>query len=184
MRTKMILVVLVGTALLAGVPAFGSPTKELKAKDREIADLRAQVARLETDAKYWRQLTALLAPVEMPLMTDHRAYMLPSGLVLALHFDNMDLDKAENLNWVAIGIPGRYWKEDQERIEAQYGKGFTHFHDLKNDIHGGEPGAEGVWFVHIAVREFEAPWGPVRPGIDHAFMVTPVPERPSVSAAR
>jgi len=184
MRTRMILSVLLLTALLAGIPAFGSPTRELDAKNRDIADLQAQVARLDTEAKYWKQLTALLAPVQMPLMTDHRAYMLPSGLVLALHFDNMDLDQAENLNWLAIGIPGQYWKEDQERIEAQYGKGFTHFHDMENDIHGGEPGARGVWFVHLAVREFEAPWGLVKPGIDHNFMVTPAPERASVSVVR
>ena len=107
----------------------------LEAKNREIADSQAQVARLETDAKLWRQLTSLPEPVEMPLMTDHRAYMLPSGLVLALHFDDMDLEKAENLNWVAIGVPGEYGKEDRERVEALYGKGFTHFHDMENDIH-------------------------------------------------
>ncbi|MFW6181684.1 MAG: hypothetical protein ACOC8N_08050 [Spirochaetota bacterium] len=184
MRKNMIMIVLAAAVLLAGVPAFAGSREKLEARNREIADLQEQVARLETDAKFWRQLTALLKPVEMPLMTDHRAFVLPSGLVLALHFDNMDLDKAENLNWVAIGIPGEYWKEDQERVETLYGKGFTHFHDMENDIHGGEPGAKGVWFVHIAVRDFEAPWGPVTAGIDHNFMPMPAPERTRVSAAR
>lgn len=104
--------------------------------------------------------------------------MLPSGVVLALHLDNMDLAKAENLNWVALGIPGKFCKSDQERIEKEYGAGkgiFTHFHDLKNDVHGGRPGAEGVWFVHVAVREFEAPWGNVQSGPDTKFMPTPAP---------
>jgi hypothetical protein len=183
MRTKMIIVLLMAV-LLTGISAFGSPTKELTAKNQEIADLRSQIMKLETDAKFWSQLTAILTPVKMPLMTDHRAYMLPSGLVVALHFDNMDLEKAQNLNWVAIGIPGRYWKADQQRVEALYGKGFGHFHDMKNDAHGGEPGAEGVWFVHIAVREFDAPWGKVKPGIDHNFMITPAPEGQKVSASR
>lgn len=169
MRTRLMVVAL-AAAIVAGGFAFGGGNREEK-------------ARLQTDATFWRQLTALMTPVEMPLMTDHRAYMLPSGLIVALHFDNMDLDKAENLNWVAVGIPGRYWKADQQRIEAQYGKGFVHFHDLKNDTHGGQPGAEGVWFVHIAVREFDAPWGRVKPGIDQNFMVTPAPEGPRVSAA-
>ena len=183
MRAKL-LVALVAVGLLTAASSFSSPSKELATREREIADLEAQLGRLQTDAGYWRQLTALLAPVEMPLMTDHRAYMLPGGLVVALHFDDMDLEAATNLNWLAIGIPGTYWKSDQERVEAQFGKGFVHFHDMKNDIHGGEPGAEGVWFVHIAVREFGAPWGPVKPGVDHNFMITPAPERPKVSAAR
>ena len=130
----------------------------------------------EHDAKYWQQLTALLQPVEMPSMTDHRAYMLPSGVVLALHFDNMDLAKAENLNWVAVGLPGKFCKADQARVEAEYGKGFTHFHSMKNDTHGGEAGEEGVWFVHTAVREFEAPWGKVKPGVDTNFMPTEAPD--------
>lgn len=126
----------------------------------------------EHDAKYWQQLTALLTPVEMPSMTDHRAYMLPSGVIIALHFDNMDIAKAENLNWVAVGLPGKFCKSEQVQLEAKYGKGFTHFHSMKNDTHGGEEAEEGVWFVHTAVREFEAPWGKVSPGVDTNFMPT------------
>lgn len=130
----------------------------------------------ENDAKYWQQLTGLLKPVEMSSMTDHRAYMLPGGLVLALHFDDMDLSKAQNLNWVAVGFPGKFCKADQARLESEYGKGFTHFHSMKNDTHGGEKGEEGVWFVHTAVREFEAPWGNVKPGVDQNFMPTEAPD--------
>jgi hypothetical protein len=131
----------------------------------------------DQDSRYWQQLTSLMKPVvEDPSMTDHRAFMLPGGTVMALHFDNMDLDEAKNLNWVALGIPGRFCKDDQQRVERQFGKGFTHFHDLKNKSHGGKPGAEGVWFVHIGVRDFEAPWGQVGRGIDQNFMPTKAPD--------
>lgn len=145
----------------------------LAAKDREVADLKAQLAGLQQDGTYWKEITALMMPVEMPSMKDHRAYMLPTGGILALHFDSMDLKQAKHLNWVALGVPGKFTREEQQRVEAQFGKGFTHFHDMKNDVHGGQPGAEGAWFVHVAVREFDAPWGRVKPGIDDKFMPTP-----------
>jgi hypothetical protein len=130
---------------------------------------------MQQDAKYWRQLTSLMRPVELTSMSDHRAYMLPSGVIVALHFDNLDLDKAKNLNWVALGFPGRFCKADQQRIERQYGNGFTHFHDLKNNAHGGKPGAEGIWLVHVGVRTFQAPWGQVSREIDQRFMPTEAP---------
>lgn len=128
----------------------------------------------ELKAKMWDQLTGLFEPVTLRSMTDHRAYMLPNGHLLALHFDNMELGKAENLNWVAFGVPGRFTKADQQRVEEAYGKGFTHFHDMANDAHGGAPGASGVWFVHVAARDFESPMsgGQVRKGIDQKFMPT------------
>lgn len=126
-------------------------------------------------ATYWKQLTATLTPVDLKSMTDHRAHMLPNGHIIALHFDNLDLSKAQNLNWLALGVPGKFTKADQERVEREFGKGFTHFHDLKNDVHGGQPGAEGVWFVHVAVRDFESPMsgGQVKAGVDTRFMPTP-----------
>jgi hypothetical protein len=175
------LVALIGAGLtLVAAACAPGPSPEVRAKEQEIASLKAQLATAERDARYWKQLTALLQPVEMKSMTDHRAYMLPSGVVIALHFDSMDLSKAENLNWVALGLPGRFCKSDQERVEQEYGAGkgiFTHFHDMKNDVHGGQPGAEGVWFVHVAVREFDSPMsgGRVQPGPDTKFMPTPAP---------
>jgi hypothetical protein len=109
-------------------------------------------------------------------MSDHEVFMTPGGLMLALHYDHFDISQAQNLNWVAIGVPGKFTKEDQERIEEQFGPGFTHFHDMMADTHGGPPGVEGVWFLHIAVREFDAPWGPIEPGLDSNFMPTLPPE--------
>ncbi len=114
----------------------------------------------------------------MPAMKDHRAFMLPNGRVFAFHHDNLNLERAEHVNWFAFGVPGRFCKEDQERIDREFGKGegvFTHFHDMKADTHGGQKGAEGVWFVHSAVREFESPAGPVKLGPDKTFMPTPPP---------
>jgi hypothetical protein len=143
--------------------------------DAEVAQLEQQLTTTRQESKYWNQLTSLLEPVELKSMSDHRAFMLPSGVLVALHFDDMDLDKARNLNWVAVGFPGRFCRSDQRRVERRYGPGMTHFHDLENDAHGGSPGVKGVWFVHVAVRDFEAPWGQVRRGIDRRFMPTPAP---------
>ena len=175
-------VVAVISLLVLAACGSGISQEEVAAKDQQIAEQQAQITQLQEqigdsqqEAKYWTQLTSLMQPVEMPSMSDHRAFMLPdSGTVIALHFDNMDLSKAENLNWVALGVPGKFCKQDQERVEAQFGPGFTHFHDMANDTHGGAPGAEGVWFVHTAVRDFDSPMsgGAVSQGIDNRFMPT------------
>lgn len=142
-------VLVIGGALALLLAACAS-RRDLEAKDAEIARLQAEVqtlqqntAELQRDARFWQQLTTFFQPVEMPSMTDHRAVMLPNGLILALHFDSMDLNQAQNLNWVALGFPGKFCKEDQERFQSLYGPGLTHFHDLKNDTHGG----------HLAPRE-------------------------------
>ncbi len=166
--------VVVAAALLATACGGG----ENGGNAAEAAASEAEIANLRQDARYWEQLTNLMEPVELKSMTDHRAYMLPSGYLLALHFDDMDLDKAENLNWVALGVPGTFCEKDQKRVEKEFGPGFTHFHDLEADTHGGKPGAEGVWFVHVGVRDFESPMSeaPVTGGeIDSGFMPTPAP---------
>ncbi|MBI2918194.1 MAG: hypothetical protein HYY01_09380 [Chloroflexi bacterium] len=175
MRRTWILGVGATTALLFGACSSGVPAEEVAAKDQQISSLQAQLSTAQRDANFWTELVGLFPPVEMPSMRDHRAYMLPSGAVLALHFDNMQLAQAQHLNWVALGVPGKFCQDDQQRVEKQFGKGFTHFHDLMADTHGGKPGAEGVWFVHVGVREFNAPWGTVTPGVDQKFMPTPAP---------
>ncbi len=165
---------IVSGALL--LTSCGVNQETVAAKDQEITNLRDQLAATQQDAKYWTQLTSVFMQVDLPSMSDHEVFMTPGGLMLALHYDNMDISQAQNLNWVAIGVPGIFTKADQDRIEKLYGKGFTHFHDLMADTHGGPPGVEGVWFVHIAVREFDAPWGHLQPGLDSNFMPTPPPE--------
>ena len=176
---KRILLLLSG--MIAGtlfLTSCGVSQETVDAKDQEIANLRVQVAATQQDAKYWNQLSTLFMQVELPSMTDHKVSMTPGGLMVALHFDDHDISKAQNLNWIAVGIPGKFSQQDQERIEKLYGKGFTHFHDLKADTHGGPPDTEGVWFMHMAVREFDAPWGHLQPGLDDAFMPTPPPDVP------
>ena len=178
-KRKLGILVLAMVAILI-TTACGVPQEDLDAlqgqlqdKNAELVSLQAQLASAQQDAKYWSQLTSIFMPVDLPSMSDHEVFMTPGGLMLALHYDNMDISQAQNMNWVAIGVPGKFTKEDQERIETQFGPGFTHFHDLMADTHGGTPGVEGVWFLHIAVREFDAPWGHLTPGLDDNFMPTP-----------
>ncbi len=134
-------------------------------------------ASLRQNAKYWQQATAVFEPAKLKTMSDHMIYMTSDGkLLLAYHFDNLDLSKAQNLNWVAVGVPGKWCKQDQERVEKLFGPGWTHFHNLVKDTHGGTvAGEDGVWFRHTAVRPFEAPWGQVSQGIDSKFMPTQAP---------
>ncbi len=168
---------LVRTTAAALLVAFGIAVGAVLAPLTGVGSDHA-LAQEANAARYWEQLTALLEPVPMPAMTDHRAYMLPDGVIVALHFDNLDLSRAQNLNWVALGFPGRFCASDKQRLEGSVGRGFTHFHDMANDTHGGAPGADGVWFVHTAVRSFDSPMsgGPVTPGVDMNFMPTPAPD--------
>jgi hypothetical protein len=148
---------------------------------QELAVLKAQLASAERDAKFWRQLTSAFVPAKrlgLKAMADHVVLRTPGGPVLALHFDNMNLDKAQNLNWVAYALPGRFTRAHQARLNRLYGPGFTHFHDFKTDVHGGKAGVNGVWFVHIGTRNFRSPFGQVRVGkIDRNFMPTKPPAR-------
>lgn len=166
---------LMALLVVAGACAPGAAQTSTNAKDQEIAALKTQLASASRTETYWKELSALLPPVTLATMTDHRAHMLQTGAAVALHFSDIDLGKAEHLNWIALGVPGKYCQTDQQRIEAQFGKGFTHFHDMQNDTHGGKAGVEGLWFIHTAVREFDAPWGHVTPGVDLKFMPTPAP---------
>ncbi len=166
----------IGAALFAG---RGGTAAASPSASQEIAALQGKVASLQQDARFWQQLVSIFkpagpAPFNLRSMSDHRLYMQPSGYILALHFDNMNLAKAKNLNWIALGVPGVFTKADQARVTMEFGPGFTHFHDLVHDTHGGKPGAKGAWFLHIGVRDFTSPWGKVTAGqIDPRFMPTP-----------
>jgi hypothetical protein len=148
---------------------------------QRLAVLQSQLANAQRDAKFWQQLTAAFTPAQklgLNSMADHLMLRTPGGPVLALHFDNMNLERAKNLNWVAFAIPGRFTRADQARVNRLYGPGFTHFHDLKTDAHGGKLGTKGVWFVHIGTRNFQSPFGRVRVGkVDLNFMPTRPPAR-------
>jgi len=145
----------------------------------EIAALKTQLADTQRDARFWRQLTSAFVPgkqLGLNSMADHSLLRTPGGPVLALHFDNLNLAKAKNLNWVALAIPGRFTRADQARVNKLYGPGFTHFHDFAADVHAGKPGVKGVWFVHVGTRDFTSPFGRVRTGkVDLNFMPTRPP---------
>jgi len=105
------------------------------------------------------------------------------GEFVFLHFDK-PVDQATMVRYTGNGVPGKFCIEDQKEIEKKYGDGFTHFHKKKvnkddatpEDGHGGSGGEDGFWFRHVALAEFDMPWGQVLPGVDYNFMPTPPPE--------
>lgn len=178
-RMLSLIALLLGVALGAGLIGGHSGTPTAAAAQQRNASFAAKLTRTQRDARFWTQLTSVLkpAPAQLRSMQDHRLYMLPSGIVLGLHFDNMDIDKANNLNWIVFGVPGRFTKADQARVKHEFGPGFVHFHDFVADTHGGKPGAKGFWFVHVGARDFRSPFGQVKDGvIDPTMMPTP-PQR-------
>ena len=177
----VLLVTLVATGLIAGAVAGSSgEAAPVSAEAQKIAALEARLAASERDARFWQQLVQSFKPAKsmgLNSMADHRVLVLPSGLVLALHFDNMNLAKAKNLNWIAVGIPGVFTQADKARVNRLYGPGINHFHDLKTDVHGGKRGVKGVWFAHVGVRNFTSMFGKVVQGkIDPRFMPTAPPK--------
>ena len=177
-----LLVTLVATGLIGGA-VFGSSGGQAApatAEAQKIAALEARLAATELDAKFWQQLVQNFKParsLKLNSMADHQVLVLPSGLVLALHFDSMNLAKAKNLNWIAVGIPGVFTQADKARVNRLYGPGINHFHDLKTDVHGGKRGVTGIWFAHIGARKFTSPFGKVVQGkIDPTFMPTAPPK--------
>lgn len=174
-RSLVVLLVVLVTAGLVGGAVFGSRGEAAPASSEA-----QKIAAAELDAKFWQQLVQNFKPAKsmgLNSMADHRVLVLPSGLVLALHFDSMNLSKARNLNWFAVGIPGVFTQADKARVNRLYGPGINHFHDLKTDAHGGKRGVKGVWFAHVGVRNFTSMFGTVVQGkIDPRFMPTAPPK--------
>jgi hypothetical protein len=98
-------------------------------------------------AKQMQQLKAAYSspsPVS-PAMPDHIFLAQGDGTFLFLHFDK-PVDKAEKVLYTGMAVPGVFSRADQERVEKQFGKGFTHFHRAKcaaNDANACH-GAGGV----------------------------------------
>lgn len=149
-------------------------------------------ARELTHAKEMAQLIDFYDSVPItPEMPNHKIVMLDDGTGMFLHF-NTAYGQEQTLNWIGQLVPGMFCAAEQERVEASYGPGFTHFHKKSTPGtdptagHGGVGGEEGYWFRHIAVRNIEQgdpnesngmafPWGPISPGIDYNFMPTTPP---------
>ncbi|MBW3582665.1 MAG: hypothetical protein KY455_06155 [Euryarchaeota archaeon] len=94
---------------------------------------------------------------------------------IGTHWNDDDPAQATELNWIVVGKKGVFCSEDRPGPESEW----RHFHSYDApgypEGHGGEPGTEGYWLLHIAVRDFEAEWGAVSPGVDTKFMHTPAP---------
>ncbi len=119
-------------------------------------------------------------PFQTPL-PEHLFLINDDQTVQFLHFDR-PVREATRLLYVGYGVKGRWCAEDQERIERAAGTGFTHFHrtarvPTADAGHGGsKPGEDGYWLKHVAVAEFDMPWGHVTPGTDMNFMPTTAPK--------
>ncbi len=143
-RRFLWLLVPLGIVLAAAIAAVAGRSTASAAPagvGQQVAQLRSQVDTLRRDARFWRQLSSAFTPgrsMGLNSMADHSLLVLPGGPVMALHFDNMNLAKAKNLNWVALAIPGRFTKADQARVNRLYGPGFTHFHVFDRDVHAGQ----------------------------------------------
>lgn len=181
MSSKIIAIALVSLVIGAGAGyvingmnvngKISEKQTEVNSLRSEIATLQATSIPLEKDAGLWRQLRATYTDKAPPDMPDHLVKMLSDGKILFIHLDG-PVDTAKNILWIGDGIPGKFIKADQPK-EA----GYVHFHGM-NGGHGPAvaPGTQGFWVRHIAVKEFDAPWGHVTSGIDTNFMPTPPPE--------
>ena len=116
-----------------------------------------------------------------PAFNNHRYMELDDGTLLFIHFDSA-IGEEEGLIYIGQAVPGVFCDSDQDRANSQFGDGFTHFHTTitpgateASAGHGGVANADGYWFRHIAVDNFDRPWGRVSPGIDHNFMPTAPP---------
>jgi hypothetical protein len=163
----VLLAVLGGWLLLSSTSRTGAGLSE---RDSVYAHQMKQLRKVFDDSPF------------QPAFTNHLYMELDDGSLMFFHF-NAPLGQDSRLLYIGIAVPGRFCKQDQERVESQYGPGFPHFHQKvvpgATDAgagHGGQGGEEGYWFRHVAVGEFDMPWGHVTPGIDHNFMPTPAPE--------
>lgn len=103
---------------------------------------------------------------------EHVWRILPKGDLEAIHLDAPTLAEATKIWYVVVGV------HVMDACEEPDDEGFTHFHKKSSPNwdagHGGSPGVEGYWLKHVAVSEFDMPWGHVLPGVDYNFMPTPI----------
>jgi len=103
---------------------------------------------------------------------NHVWRILPNGDIESIHFDAATLAEATKILYVAVGV------HVSDACQKPDDPGFTHFHKKSSPNwdagHGGASGVEGYWLKHIAVSEFDMPWGHVLPGVDYNFMPTPI----------
>ncbi len=175
MRTARTTLVGLAVALVLVLVAFGAGYRA-GAQQARLSDTFAQ--------QMGKQLAEQLS-YKSPFETDAPDHIWAVGDDRSVTFIHLDKPYAEatRVIYVGFGIRGRWCAEDQQRIEALAGKGFTHFHRTAKVAtwdagHGGaKAGEPGYWLKHMAVGPgFKMPWGDVRPGTtDTAFMPTAAP---------
>ena len=119
----IVALVAAGLLVAAVFGSTGGAATPGNAEAQQVAALNARLAGAEQNAKFWQQLVQNFKPaksLELNSMADHQVLVLPSGLVLALHFDSMNLAKAKNLNWVAVGIPARVIKRGGASVNGSH----------------------------------------------------------------
>ncbi len=104
----------------------------------------------------------------------HALKWLNEEVFMLTHWDADAPSAASQMLWMGIGVRGDFCQADQPTAD------FTHHHASHAQTydagHGGQPGQPGYWLLHIAVRDFESPFGQTGgPGIDHDFAPTPAP---------
>ncbi len=104
----------------------------------------------------------------------HAIKWLNEEVFMLTHWDAQDPSDADQLLWMGIGVRGDFCAADQPTTD------FTHHHvshaATYDAGHGGQPGQPGYWLIHVAVRDFESPFGATGgPGVHHEFGPTPPP---------
>ncbi len=145
--------------------------------------LKLKTEELERDAALMHQLKDFFGtdqPFDAPL-PEHLYKVLDDGTAIFLHFDKPLAEGPTKILYIGDAVPGKFCNTPE--VQELMTKGYVHFHTT-NKVptpeagHGGKGGEDGFWLRHIAVGEFDMPWGHVTPGIDYNFMVTQPPDCP------
>lgn len=112
----------------------------------------------------------------MAMMGNHLWFKASDTYAVFLHFNKPVSKDNAKLIFIGDGVQGRFCAEDQ----PDGGKtGFVHFHRSHTPEgamgHGGEPGEEGWWLRHVAVRHTKMMKMKVKPGLAMMFMPTKAP---------
>ena len=111
-----------------------------------------------------------------PGMPNHLWMKASDTYATFLHFNKPVSKEGAKLIFVGDAIAGRFCTEDQPEGGTS---GFVHFHRSSTPEgamgHGGEPGEEGWWLRHVAVRHTTMMKMKVKPGLAMMFMPTKAP---------
>ncbi len=111
-----------------------------------------------------------------PGMSNHLWMKASEAYATFLHFHKSVAEHDAKLIFMGDAIKGRFCAEDQPE---QGHTGFVHFHRLSTPegamSHGGEPGEDGWWLRHVAVRHTTVMNTSIAPGLTMQFKPTKAP---------